>query len=181
MCPTNDFCALYFVGISWVTLHVLDHLSFTRPHRIYIPLPLAARSIRTQIRWWQYGVTTQRPFWALDNVLIGGLEINPAQMQEMLNNNDFDIDNWEFHPNGEVVNEFCDRKGRALAWQKGSDVRHATTRQLIMQKNYMIHFKVNTFNMLKKMCVLTTVTRRHLSGIALSDRYSLPTISTEYN
>ena len=79
-----------FTGITWHLLHVLDHSMYWRaPHYDYIPLPLGARTRYTRFRWWQLeegNDPDQRPVsWAIDDVYIGGREINAAHMQDDFN------------------------------------------------------------------------------------------------
>ena len=77
-------------GIAWRTLHVLDHSRYLPARTDYLPLPLRARTHSTRLRWWQpppLGSTHPHPQWAIDNVLIGGLEINPSVFQQS-----FDMD-----------------------------------------------------------------------------------------
>ena len=65
-------------GVSWHTLHTLDHTSYVKPRRDYIKLPQASRTTSTRIRWWQPLAEPRsrvQPTWALDNVFIGVLII----------------------------------------------------------------------------------------------------------
>lgn len=75
-------------GISWTLLHEMDYLKYLAVRRDYIMLPEAALTNATRLRWWQpfkvsFGLVTPNPDraqWALDNILIGGSEINPSTL-----------------------------------------------------------------------------------------------------
>lgn len=133
-------------GIHWHTLHTLDYQEYTHPKRDYIRLPLSARTGSTRIRWWQplnSGSFTTSPSWALDNIYIGGSEINPSYlwlnftqgMNEM-------ISNWEFSPKGKVQQEFCYKTEESLRWHEDSGEKSITTNQLIIQENSILQFKI---------------------------------------
>ncbi|XP_070192277.1 reelin-like isoform X2 [Littorina saxatilis] len=144
-------------GIVWRTLHVLDHSRYLPAHTDYIPLPQEARSYSTRLRWWQPPTLGTphpgpRPQWAIDDVLIGGVEINPSNFQQ---NFDMDLPQgddssvWEFHPHGSVVGDICAREESALAWKEEegeqgvkNGQRSFTTTQLIVQPGYMLQFKL---------------------------------------
>ena len=80
-----DCVTVSATGIAWRTLHVLDHSRYLPAHTDYLPLPLGARTHSTRLRWWQPPSPSSahpHPQWAIDNVLIGGLEINPSTFQQ---------------------------------------------------------------------------------------------------
>ncbi|KAL5015495.1 hypothetical protein ScPMuIL_009765 [Solemya velum] len=133
-------------GITWHSLHTLDHTAYTSPRRDYIPLPLSARTPSTKIRWWQplpSNPSAPRSQWAIDNVYIGGTEINPSEFQASFNETGFVSDApWEFSPHGHIVDEVCTRTGSVLSWQEGSGTRSFVTNQLIIQRGYMLQFKI---------------------------------------
>lgn len=145
-------------GIKWHTLHVLDYSRYLPPRTDYIPLLLSARTHSTRLRWWQPPVfSTQfapsRPQWAIDDVLIGGWEINPSSFEQTFEDDLPQQDDggvWEFHPHGSIVDAVCERKESALAWQHEEDddleagrgQRSFTTTQLIVQPGYMLQFKL---------------------------------------
>ncbi|KAL8563520.1 hypothetical protein ACOMHN_064345 [Nucella lapillus] len=138
-------------GIMWHTLHVLDHAWYLPARTDYIPLPREARTHSTRLRWWQPptpGRLDPRPQWAIDDVLIGGWEINPSYFQQTFDPDTPQKDEgsrWEFHPHGSVVDSACAREESALAWEeeKGdSGQRSFTTAQLIVQPGYMLQFKL---------------------------------------
>lgn len=147
-----EYFFLYFVGIHWHTLHTLDYQEYTHPKRDYIRLPLSARTGSTRIRWWQplnSGSFTTSPSWALDNVYIGGSEINPSYLwlnftQGMNEMNS----NWEFSPKGKVQQEFCYKTEESLRWHEDSGEKSLTTNQLIIQENSILQFKVRLTELL---------------------------------
>ena len=71
-------------------LHLLDYSDYwLHPQYDYIPLPLDARTERTRVRWWQmapfhanFDVEDGPAAWTLDDVYIGGTEINPSELYE---------------------------------------------------------------------------------------------------
>lgn len=139
----SSFC-LSITGITWHTLHILDHRSYwAHARHDYIPLPLHARTRNTRVRWWQLlGVEDSTPMgWTLDNVYIGGSEINPSHLYE-----DFegavDETEWEFYPNGRLWSGLCARPSSAIAWNGKPGLQSLTTGQLIVQEGYMLQFMV---------------------------------------
>lgn len=75
-------------GVSWTLLHEMDYLKYVSARRDYIALPGEALSNATRLRWWQpfvisSGLATpsmERAQWALDNVQVGGSDINPSTL-----------------------------------------------------------------------------------------------------
>ncbi|XP_070558262.1 reelin-like isoform X2 [Ptychodera flava] len=134
-------------GISWNLLHELDFEQYQTPKHDYIPLPVQARYRTTKIRWWQpvdmetYQYQAQ---WALDDIFIGGTEINPSFISDRIEN-DIQEANWEFYPNSRLTNGLCGSQGKQLYWQggknDGSD-NSVTSRQLIIMEEFMIQFKI---------------------------------------
>lgn len=69
-------------------LHEMDYQKYISIRHDYILLPEEALTNTTRLRWWQPFVInngivvsgSDRAQWALDNVLIGGAEINPSQL-----------------------------------------------------------------------------------------------------
>lgn len=66
----------------------MDYLKYLSVRRDYILLPEGALTNATRLRWWQpfkesSGLVISNPDraqWALDNILIGGSEINPSTL-----------------------------------------------------------------------------------------------------
>ena len=61
-----------------------------QPHFDYMELPLEARMRNTRFRWWQVldDSTVLPPVgWSIDDVYIGGSEINPAVLEEHFEGN----------------------------------------------------------------------------------------------
>ncbi|KAJ8301142.1 hypothetical protein KUTeg_020129 [Tegillarca granosa] len=122
-------------GITWNTLHVLDYASYLTPKHDYINLPLKARTPSTMIRWWQplaEDGSQNGPQWAIDNVFIGGNEINPSKIDVTFDEPQRDAP-WEFKPYGLIGSEVCTKDGNYLTWEEGKGSRSFTTEQLIVQ------------------------------------------------
>lgn len=116
----------------------------TKPIWDYLPLPQAARANSTRLRWWQRaGADGDRPptGWSLDDVLVGGMDINPSELQEHFDGG-IDRAKWEFHPNGRPQRDFCGRRGTAMVWSEAVGVKQITTCQMIVQGDFMMQFKV---------------------------------------
>lgn len=100
-------------------------------------------------------MTSPRINWALDDVYIGGWEINPSVYHQTFDDDapGDDPAAWEFSPNGVVEGEggqcLSDGlSGSAMMWpdtnnKDGSEqVQEFTTNQMIVQPDYMLQFKV---------------------------------------
>lgn len=82
------FWCICFIGITWTLLHEMDYQKYISVRHDYILLPEDALTNTTRLRWWQPFVISnglvvsgvERAQWALDNILIGGAEINPSQL-----------------------------------------------------------------------------------------------------
>ncbi|KAL4226959.1 hypothetical protein ACF0H5_014936 [Mactra antiquata] len=133
-------------GIHWNTLHTLDYTSYIKPRRDYITLPQDARTASTRIRWWQpisEDPTKIPPTWSVDDVYIGGHEINPAKFQINFNETVMINDQpWEFNPYGHIDTDICHRDDSVIVWEEGNGTRHFTTKQMIVQTDYILQFKV---------------------------------------
>ena len=140
---TTGICYLLFtIGISWINLHVLDHNNYwVEPRHDYIPLPVAARTNSTRIRWWQ-PLGESAKSWTLDDVYIGGAEINPSDVFESFEDETMSDNKLEFYPAGHLDSHMCGKQDNVLAWNTDSGMKMATTRQMIVQDDYMIQFKV---------------------------------------
>ncbi|GFR97721.1 reelin-like [Elysia marginata] len=145
--PSNDKHQRVFLqvstdgGVSWSTLHTLSSERYNSATRDYISLPVYARTDNSVVRWVQAAaasLTSPRVHWALDDVFVGGMEINPAEyLQSFDNVNNDDVDSgsevaddpyaWEFSPYG-VLNPAANPcgpsgsgQGSAMVWM-GSTV-----------------------------------------------------------
>uniref|UniRef100_A0A673MWP0 Reelin n=1 Tax=Sinocyclocheilus rhinocerous TaxID=307959 RepID=A0A673MWP0_9TELE len=75
-------------GVSWTLLHEMDYLKYVSVRRDYIVLPERALTNATRLRWWQpfsllsglVRSSAERAQWALDNILVGGSDINPSTL-----------------------------------------------------------------------------------------------------
>ena len=79
--------------------------------------------------------------WSLDNVYIGGTEINPSSLYETFQGG-LDETRWEFYPNGQLWDSHCGRESSSMAWGTHVGQQSITTGQIIVQHHYMIQFKV---------------------------------------
>ncbi|XP_041459310.1 reelin-like [Lytechinus variegatus] len=133
-------------GISWTLLKELYYQQYQVPRLVYIVLPFEARTHATQFRWWQpLDITKVQAQWALDNILIGGSEINPSSLSESFEHSHHQNGLWEFYPYGQRQQDVCHQRNTALFWENERNAAFdnaATTRQLIVDKNYMIQFKI---------------------------------------
>ncbi|CAK8675621.1 unnamed protein product [Clavelina lepadiformis] len=152
-------------GITWHMLHDLDYQSYRSPKQDYVNLPLHSRTNSTRIRWWQPFVTDpdtgltligeSRGGWAIDDVYIGGHEVNAPSLENDLEEEDLPEQNigvlhdelFDFYPNGLVDFGMCGGQNgsRQITWPDGD--RHSveqslTTRQLIVSSGCMIQFKI---------------------------------------
>ncbi|GIY36220.1 reelin [Caerostris darwini] len=135
-------------GIRWHLLHELDYTLYSKPHEDHILIPEHARSSATRIRWWQpSGLIEEEllPALALDNIFIGGSEINAFELFEDFEDvKGTDPTNWWFGPYSKVEKSYCHHSSHALLWKKDSDIeeRGITTRELIVENGFMIQFKI---------------------------------------
>lgn len=136
-------------GIYWETLHILDYASYQEIKKDYILLPQGARTDSTKVRWWQplsEGYTQWGPQWEIDDIYIGGTEINPSEMQLSFDDTEAeDIQSdapWEFTPRGVIREHVCTTNGYAVAWDEGKGTRSFTSKQIIVQHNYMLQFRI---------------------------------------
>ncbi|XP_076339324.1 reelin-like [Tachypleus tridentatus] len=142
-------------GIKWSLLHELHYALYSHPLYDYLLLPPEARTTSTRFRWWQaVDMSTLAegssnhflgPSWALDDVYIGGSQINPSVLQE-----DFEKKhspqpiNWWFYPSGQIKKNYCRHNSLSLVWMNntGEGERSLTTCELIVGEGYMIQFKI---------------------------------------
>lgn len=84
-------------GVSWTLLHEMDYLKYVSVRRDYIVLPEGALTNATRLRWWQpftisSGLATpslERAQWAIDNILVGGSDINPSTLLDTFDDGEF--------------------------------------------------------------------------------------------
>uniref|UniRef100_A0A670J7Z4 Reelin n=1 Tax=Podarcis muralis TaxID=64176 RepID=A0A670J7Z4_PODMU len=141
-------------GISWTLLHEMDYQKYISIRHDYILLPEDALTNTTRLRWWQPFVINNgivvsgfdRAQWALDNVLIGGAEINPSQLVDTFDDEGISHEeNWSFYPNAVRTAGFCGNPSFHLYWpnkKKDQTNNILSSRELIIQPGYMIQFKV---------------------------------------
>uniref|UniRef100_A0A8D2LW77 Reelin n=1 Tax=Varanus komodoensis TaxID=61221 RepID=A0A8D2LW77_VARKO len=141
-------------GISWTLLHEMDYQKYISIRHDYVLLPEDALTNTTRLRWWQPFVINNgivvsgfdRAQWALDNVLIGGAEINPGQLVDTFDDEGISHEeNWSFYPNAVRTAGFCGNPSFHLYWpNKKKDQTHniLSSRELIIQPGYMIQFKI---------------------------------------
>lgn len=83
--------------MSWTLLHEMDYLKYVSVRRDYIVLPEGALTNATRLRWWQpftisSGLATpslERAQWAIDNILVGGSDINPSTLLDTFDDGEF--------------------------------------------------------------------------------------------
>ncbi|XP_053261694.1 reelin [Podarcis raffonei] len=141
-------------GVSWTLLHEMDYQKYISIRHDYILLPEDALTNTTRLRWWQPFVINNgivvsgfdRAQWALDNVLIGGAEINPSQLVDTFDDEGISHEeNWSFYPNAVRTAGFCGNPSFHLYWpnkKKDQTDNILSSRELIIQPGYMIQFKI---------------------------------------
>lgn len=141
-------------GITWTLLHEMDYQKYISVRHDYILLPEDALSNTTRLRWWQPFVISngivvsgvERAQWALDNILIGGAEINPSQLVDTFDDEGTSHEeNWSFYPNAVRTAGFCGNPSFHLYWpsEKKDKTHNAlSSRELIIQPGYMMQFKI---------------------------------------
>ncbi|KAH9493210.1 hypothetical protein Btru_022282, partial [Bulinus truncatus] len=142
-------------GIVWQTLHTLSPQRYWPARSDYILLPASARSNNSLIRWIQAEsppMTSHRVHWAVDDVFIGGWEINPSEYHQTFDDGyaTDDPSAWEFSPSGIIQGKDgeCHYEGQnssSMVWSdnhKNDAVQKFTTNQMIVQSGYMLQFKL---------------------------------------
>ncbi|XP_005995356.1 reelin isoform X2 [Latimeria chalumnae] len=141
-------------GITWTLLHEMDYQKYVSVRHDYILLPGKAQTNTTRLRWWQPFVISnnnvvpnlERAQWALDNVLIGGAEINPSQVVDTFDDEGVAHDeNWSFYPNAVRTAGFCGNPSFHLYWpnkKKDKTNNILSSREIIIQPGYMLQFKI---------------------------------------
>ncbi|XP_072551813.1 reelin-like isoform X2 [Salminus brasiliensis] len=141
-------------GVSWTLLHEMDYMKYVSVRRDYIVLPEGALTNATRLRWWQpftvsSGLATpniERAQWALDNILVGGSDINPSTLLDTFDDEGTSHEeSWSFYPNAVRTAGFCGNPSFHLYWpNKNQDGTHniLATRELIVQPGYILQFKI---------------------------------------
>ncbi|KAF6718752.1 Reelin [Oryzias melastigma] len=141
-------------GVSWTLLHEMDYLKYVSVRRDYIVLPEGALTNATRLRWWQpftisSGLATpslERAQWAIDNILVGGSDINPSALFDTFDDEGVSHEeSWSFYPNAVRTAGFCGNPSFHLYWpNKNKDRTHniLATRELIVQPGYILQFKI---------------------------------------
>uniref|UniRef100_A0A3P9PRW9 Reelin n=1 Tax=Poecilia reticulata TaxID=8081 RepID=A0A3P9PRW9_POERE len=141
-------------GVSWTLLHEMDYLKYVSVRRDYIVLPEVALTNATRLRWWQpftvsSGLATpslERAQWAIDNILVGGSDINPSTLLDTFDDEGVSHEeSWSFYPNAVRTAGFCGNPSFHLYWpNKNQDRTHniLATRELIVQPGYILQFKI---------------------------------------
>ena len=117
----------------------------------YVTLPVKSKVNGVLIRWYQPVtlVTTALTNWNIDNVHIGGSAINDFEIFERFDNSS-DKNGIESQVEMLIMSNICDNIGHSLVgnWNMSSyssgsmSSQSVTTKQLIVQKLFMIQFKV---------------------------------------
>ncbi|XP_057204020.1 reelin isoform X1 [Triplophysa rosa] len=141
-------------GVSWTLLHEMDYLKYVSVRRDYIMLPERALTNATRLRWWQpfslwsglVRPSVERAQWALDNILVGGSDINPSTLLDTFDDEGVSHEeSWSFYPNAVRTAGFCGNPSFHLYWpNKNLDGSHniLATRELIVQPGYILQFKI---------------------------------------
>ncbi|XP_064807239.1 reelin-like isoform X2 [Oncorhynchus masou masou] len=141
-------------GVSWTLLHEMDYLKYVSVRRDYIVLPEGALSNTTRLRWWQpFSISSglaspglERAQWAVDNILVGGSDINPSTLLDTFDDEGVSHEeSWNFYPNAVRTAGFCSNPSFHLYWpNKNQDKTHniLATRELIVQPGYILQFKI---------------------------------------
>jgi len=148
-------------GISWTMLYELDYQSYKNVGIDYVEIPVKAMTKRTQIRIWQPFVIdnqtrlvtmgADRAGWAIDDVLIGGDDINPSLLEsgfqkiDKENIGEVADELFDFYPHGKVKSGICGLQKSVIWWANDENTvidGSITTRQLIVSKNYLIQFNI---------------------------------------
>ncbi|KAF4072103.1 hypothetical protein AMELA_G00270450, partial [Ameiurus melas] len=87
-----------------------------------------------------------RAQWALDNILVGGSEINPSTLLDTFDEEGISHEeSWSFYPNGVRTAGFCGNPSFHLYWSnKNHDGTYniLATQELIVQPGYILQFKI---------------------------------------
>ncbi|TRY95474.1 hypothetical protein DNTS_000445 [Danionella cerebrum] len=141
-------------GVSWRLLHELDFLKYSSVRRDYIELPEQALTNSTRLRWWQpftlnaglVRPSSERAAWALDNIMVGGSDINPSSLIDTFDDEGVSHEeSWSFYPNAVRTAGFCGNPSFHMYWpNKNQDGSHnvLATRELIVQPGYVLQFKI---------------------------------------
>ncbi|XP_023204313.1 reelin isoform X1 [Xiphophorus maculatus] len=141
-------------GVSWTLLHEMDYLKYVSVRRDYIVLPEVALTNATRLRWWQpftissglASPSLERAQWAIDNILVGGSDINPSTLLDTFDDEGVSHEeSWSFYPNAVRTAGFCGNPSFHLYWpNKNQDRTHniLATRELIVQPGYILQFKI---------------------------------------
>ncbi|XP_077972003.1 reelin-like isoform X1 [Styela clava] len=151
-------------GITWEMLHELDYTSFSNSTHEYVSLPLNAKTNATRMRWWQPFTINQitglaemggeRAGWAIDNVYIGGHEINSYSFENGFevhhdghgSRGSLDEQEFEFYPNGRIGIGQCSGDNTShMMWHGTHGLfmkQSLTTRQLIVTPGHLLQFKI---------------------------------------
>lgn len=141
-------------GVSWTLLHEMDYLKYVSVRRDYIVLPEGALTNATRLRWWQpftissglASPSLERAQWAIDNILVGGSDINPSTLLDTFDDGEFEgvvkqttfiylialadhinlllhspegvshEESWSFYPNAVRTAGFCGNPSFHLYW-----------------------------------------------------------------
>ncbi|XP_078717259.1 LOW QUALITY PROTEIN: reelin [Lampetra fluviatilis] len=147
-------------GVRWHLLFEMEAQRYATARCDHVALSPAALSNSTRLRWWQpcplgragllnCTAAVARATWALDDVLVGGEEVNPSILVDDFQTGSGEAalreDLWTFHPHAAPAAGFCSRPGGALVWPGGQPLptpASLTTRQLIIAPGSMVQFQI---------------------------------------
>ena len=102
-------------GITWNQLQFFNYYSYRTSQFVNILLPSSVRTPLTRFAWWQpQNSAANQDEWAIDDVYIGGDDLNPTNMFETFD--PINDNNWVFY-HGAAVNSYCGSKGHSLVFR----------------------------------------------------------------
>lgn len=115
---TNEGVVLMYSsnsGILWTQLAIFSYYSYRNVYLYRSALPSGARSSSTRFAWWQPSNSgDNQDQWAIDDVFIGGQDVNPTSFLETFD--PIQNDNWNFYSSASVVG-YCNSDGDALVFR----------------------------------------------------------------
>ena len=110
---------------------------------VTLELPKNAKTIGVRIRWWQpHHPGISRSDWALDNIVIGGKEINPDAIKD-----NFDSalrDEFWLEKDNILIGPYCGQSSSVIGVSKPNDKKITlTTVDMNIERNYILQFSIS--------------------------------------